>query len=62
MFGTHYCGPGGAGSPVNALDVACQLLSAWRAAVLAVWQQSICLADVQQAVAAAADVGDAEQR
>lgn len=24
LFGTHYCGPGGAGTPVNTLDVACQ--------------------------------------
>jgi hypothetical protein len=23
MFGTHYCGPGGGGVPVNALDAAC---------------------------------------
>jgi RHS repeat-associated protein len=25
MFGTHWCGPGGAGPPVNDLDEACQL-------------------------------------
>jgi hypothetical protein len=24
MFGTHYCGPGGAGPTVNSLDAACQ--------------------------------------
>jgi len=24
LFGTHWCGPGGAGSPVNDLDAACQ--------------------------------------
>ncbi|NYF81308.1 RHS repeat-associated core domain-containing protein [Granulicella arctica] len=24
LFGTHYCGPGGAGPTVNSLDVACQ--------------------------------------
>ena len=23
LFGTHWCGPGGAGPPVNALDSAC---------------------------------------
>lgn len=32
LFGTHWCGPGGAGPPVNALDTACMAHDACYAA------------------------------